>query len=206
MTGHRWATGADGPTCARCNGLQASMAGRPCPADEDTRMDQHLIDYTVRNIMTGDEEDIRVLELTPDEMLGFPEPVRDEAIALIDDAQQTGSHWATNQAHILDLLLPYISNHALFDADYEAWERKVLGDERILDGSSPEDVAIVVSLVLKTAADAAIENWDDGFWEDFHPTTTRRELLENFVGFIQAWLEVDDPDFELPLIEPAQDC
>src|SRR5262245_15517775 len=32
-TGHRWVTGGDGPTCERCNGLQASMAGRPCPAD-----------------------------------------------------------------------------------------------------------------------------------------------------------------------------
>lgn len=90
-------------------------------------MNQHLVDYSVRNITTGDEEDIRVLELDPDEMLGFPEPVRDQVIALIDDAQQTGSHWAANQDAILLLLLPYISDRALYNSDYEAWERKVLG-------------------------------------------------------------------------------
>ena len=46
-------------------------------------MNQHLIDYTVRNITTGDEEELRVLELEADEFDGFPETVRDEIRGLV---------------------------------------------------------------------------------------------------------------------------
>jgi len=89
-------------------------------------MNQHLVNYTVRNIITGDGEDERILELGPDELGGFPEEVRDQIQWLIDDSQQTGSHWDGAQETMLDLLLPYISERELFDASYPAWEQNVL--------------------------------------------------------------------------------
>lgn len=158
-------------------------------------MDQHLVDYTVRNITTGDEEDIRVLELTPDEMLGFPDPVRETVIALIDDAQQTGSHWEANQDRILDLLLPFISDAQLYERDYAKWERKVLGDTEppILDRYPPEHVSYRVRQLLNEAIDAAIENWQEGYWAEFTEETTVGEVWGNLAGFIESYIELD-PD------------
>lgn len=95
-------------------------------------MDQYLVDYTVRNITTGDEEEIRVLELEPSEYDGFPDSVREEIRALVDAVGYKpdggGDHavWDRNQDRIVELLLPYISDRALYDSDYGAWEDNLL--------------------------------------------------------------------------------
>lgn len=211
--GHRWVTGGDGLTCERCNGLQSTIAARPCPADWSTPMDQYLVDYTVRNITTGDEEEIRVLELEPAEYDGFPETVREEIRGLVaavgyqPDGGGDMPTWDRNQDRIVELLLPYITHLDIYRADYARWERMVLDDDDILASTPPEDVADAVYDILNTAAGAAIANWAEGFWEHFHPSTTRREVLQNFAGFITAWLETvsdeDDPDLGVPLIVPT---
>ena len=99
-------------------------------------MNQYLVDYTVRNITTGDEEDIRVLELTDEEIADFPEAVREEVRDLIRQQSYTNADgvttgriqtsWAVDQEHIRVLLLPYITDRALYDGDYAAWETNVL--------------------------------------------------------------------------------
>jgi hypothetical protein len=96
-------------------------------------MNQYLVDYTVRNITTGDEEDIRVLELETEEFDGFPEQVRDDIRNLIGliawqwhAGQPIAADWLIAQDQILKLLLPYITDRALYDSDYEAWENNVL--------------------------------------------------------------------------------
>lgn len=92
-----------------------------------TEFDQYLVDYTVRNITTGDEEEIRVLELTDDELAGFPEPVRAEIRDIVRRNEAT-TRWDTDQDRIVALLLPYISKPALYRDDYGTWEEWVLGD------------------------------------------------------------------------------
>jgi hypothetical protein len=71
----------------------------------------------------------------------------------------------------------------------------------------PEDIADAAYEVLTAAAGGAIHNWAEGFWDDFSPSTTRREVLENFAGYITAWLETvtdaDDPDLGMPFIQSA---
>ncbi len=156
-------------------------------------MDQHLIDYTVRNITTGDEEDIRVLELTDDEMAGFPDEVRDEIQSLIaysveGRAGVDSTRWETAQEQIRQLLLPYISDRWLYDSDYSLWEGKVL-DADALDMYPPEDIADAVRAVLTEAIDAAIENWDEGAWSDFKAGISRGDVLRYFGGYIEAVTE-----------------
>jgi len=77
--------------------------------------------------------------------------------------------------------------------------------DRILDEYPPEHVADAVRRVLNVAVAAAIENWDEGFWEDFSSTTTTREIYRNFIGFVASWLETveddDDPDMARPFIQ-----
>ena len=103
--------------------------------------DQHLVDYTVRNIMTGDEEDLRLLELTDDEIDTFPDAVRDDVRSLLSgpaEAFRSGNSlhsttfdWTTAQDAILSLLLPHISDRALYDADYTLWESRVLEPDAV---------------------------------------------------------------------------
>jgi hypothetical protein len=96
-------------------------------------MDQHLVDYTVRNITTGDEEEIRVLELTDEEVADLPTDARAvlEPHRTLWRSETAVLHpeWETAQQRVLELLLPHISDRALYDSDYGAWERRVLGDE-----------------------------------------------------------------------------
>jgi hypothetical protein len=40
----------------------------------------------------------------------------------------------------------------------------------------PEDIADAAYEVLTAAAGGAIHNWAEGFWDDFSPSTTRREM------------------------------
>jgi hypothetical protein len=101
---------------------------------------QHLIDYTVRNIETGDEEDIRVLELSTEEIALFPEAVRTQIAMLITFGSRSWSDWHTSQERILALLLPFISRPELHAADLEAWHRYVLDqpdDEDQDDAEAP---------------------------------------------------------------------
>ena len=95
--------------------------------------DQYLVDYTVRNITTGDEEEIRLLELADDEFEGFPDAVRDEVRSLVAVGVEAvfgharpHAEWDTAQEQILALLLPYISDRALYDSDYGTWEENLL--------------------------------------------------------------------------------
>jgi len=98
-------------------------------------MDQHLVDYTVRNITTGDEEELRLLELTDEEAGQLPA----DAQAVLGPhrtlwrTEQAILHpeWETAQDELLRLLLPYISDRALYDSDYAQWEENVLFDEDI---------------------------------------------------------------------------
>lgn len=111
-------------TCTAC--LQAKHAA--------------LVNYTVRNITTGDEEDLRVLELSGEEILnGFPPEVAKHIFHLIRQVgyNNESSHetnwqlWKVQNSEIIRLLLlPYISDRALYDSDYEAWENMVLGEDR----------------------------------------------------------------------------
>lgn len=93
-------------------------------------MNQYLIDYSVRNITTGNEEEIRLLELADDEAAGLPDDVR----AILDphrQAFQTHARiehpaWDNAQDAILALLLPRIRNRALYESDYDAWQEWLL--------------------------------------------------------------------------------
>jgi hypothetical protein len=93
-------------------------------------MNQYLIDYTVRNITTGDEEDIRVLELEPAEYDGFPESVREQIRSLVADCNWGGTTmwpvWHENRERIVELLMPFISGRRMFNGNYERWERELL--------------------------------------------------------------------------------
>lgn len=98
-------------------------------------MNQQLIDYTVRNITTGDEEDIRVQELDDSDVNGFPDEVQDEIRSLLASAHDSAAGarslearvtWGEVNDQILNLLLPYISDRPLYDQDYPAWENNVL--------------------------------------------------------------------------------
>jgi len=159
--------------------------------------DQHLVDYTVRNITTGDEEDIRVLELDPDEVAGFPAAVREQVAALIADGQHSNARWTVNQERILQLLLPFITNRELYEHDYQLWEALVLDPEQpATDIYPPEDVAFKVRGVLDQAVSAAIENWNEGHWDDWTVSTTERTALEALIGFLQSLTEMSDEDYE----------
>ena len=159
-----------------------------------TDYDQHLVDYTVRNISTGDEEEIRVLELTDDEIAGFPDAVRDDVASLIAASLDNRDDWrSTHQDTIVRTLLPYISRRDLFERDYGAWETYVL--EGSVDTLAPEDMAATVRHVLHAGVEAAIANWAEGYWSEFDDTTPARDVLAQFGGFLSAWLEsVDDDD------------
>jgi hypothetical protein len=96
-------------------------------------MNQYLIDYTIRNITTGDEEDIRILELAEDEFDGFPAEIRDEVRRQVEPAaeafaaMQLDYHaWDRAQMRILELLRPYMTDEALYERDYDAWEANLL--------------------------------------------------------------------------------
>ena len=99
-------------------------------------VNQYLIDYTIRNITTGDEEDTRILELADDEFDGFPDAVRDEvrqlterfrAIWNTEFVQDIDYHaWEETQMRILELLKPYMSDPELYENDYDAWENNLL--------------------------------------------------------------------------------
>jgi len=173
--------------------------------------DQYLVDYTVRNITTGDEEDIRVLELTDDEISSFPAEVREQIRAIIraqgfttPEGVTTGriqTSWADDQDQILALLLPYITDRALYDADYTAWEARLLGGN-VTDVYPPEDVAERVRAILGEALEGAIENWAEGFWEEFTSATTKADILRHFGGYIESVLETvgDEQEYSRPFM------
>jgi hypothetical protein len=101
-----------------------------------TTDNQHTIDYAVRNITTGDEEDIRILEEPATYLAAFPEAIREDAARLIAEpgvfdgvSDFDWSIWRTNQDTLLVLLLPYITDRALYESDYGLWEARVLGSE-----------------------------------------------------------------------------
>jgi hypothetical protein len=121
-------------------------------------MDQYLVDYTVRNITTGDEEEIRVLEITDAEFEGFPDEIRDEIRSLVAVGVEAvfghgrpHSDWDTAQEQIVGLLMPYVSNRALFDSDYGQWE------ENLLEGDDSPDTATVHGTELTDAEVADME-------------------------------------------------
>jgi len=168
--------------------------------------DQYLVDYTVRNITTGDEEDIRVLELEPSEYDGFPDEVREQVRALVAEVgwgseRYSSSLWQTNQERILALLLPSITDRALYDSDYTAWEARLLGGN-VTDVYPPEDVADRVRTILGEALDGAVENWDEGFWEEFTSATTKADILRHFGGYIESVLETvgDEQEYSRPFM------
>jgi len=162
------------------------------------QIDQHLIDYTVRNITTGDEEDIRVLELADGEIQGFPEAVREQIRTIIraqsyatPEGVTTGhiqTTWADDQEKIRDMLMPYISRPELYAHDYAAWEDMVLG-EPITDEYPPEDVADRVRAILYQAVDSAVENWAEGHWDEFSTRMSVTGVLEYFVGYLNTVTE-----------------
>lgn len=97
--------------------------------------DQYLVDYTVRNLTTGDEEEIRVLEI--DDVSGFPDRVRDEVqsyIAVGNDVMGGGRphmDWEDAQDALRQILMPYISEPDLYETRYNSWEQHVLGNEDV---------------------------------------------------------------------------
>jgi hypothetical protein len=174
-----------------------------------TEFDQHLVNYTVRNICTGDEEEIRVLELTDEEMNGFPADVRGQISTLIAASVANHDVWLTNQDVIVRLLLPYISRRALYDNDYGTWENYVLkNDALLLDAYPPEEIADAVKRVLLGAVDGAVENWAEGFWANVDVCTTEANILRDFADYIDAVLEPvgDDEFYERGLMtQPSPD-
>lgn len=159
--------------------------------------DQHLVDYTVRNISTGDGEEVRLLELTDDEAAGLPADVR----AILDplrhqfQADTVIPHpvWDTAQDSILALLRPYISRPALFDNDYTTWEQVVLeNDQPLLEDYPPEHIKDAVHNLLLEAVDGALENWNEGFWAEFDVRMTAADTLRYFTGYIEALLDGND--------------
>ncbi len=92
-------------------------------------MDRHLIDYTVRNLTTGDGEEERVLELEHAEFVGFPEYLQVGLEGIVQAARANPALWLPYQDVILAMLKPHISEPALYERDYTAWERIVLGDD-----------------------------------------------------------------------------
>lgn len=94
-------------------------------------VDRALVDYTVRNITTGDEEDIRVLELSAEEYDGFPAEVRRLVYGYVSDAgwgtdDYDRQAWESGQERIRELLLPWIHDVGLYERDYATWEQNVL--------------------------------------------------------------------------------
>lgn len=181
----------------------------------NARIDQQLVDYAVRNIVTGDEEDLRVLELTADELAGLPELVRDEITELVracgwpDDYDY--AKWRVNQDRVLSLLLPYISYSGIYRDDYAAWEEWVLADdedkpklaarfERALDYYPPEELSYQVRGMLNEAIDSAIENWQEGYWAEFSLGTTRAEVWAALAGFITSYVELEPEELDVPFM------
>jgi len=72
----------------------------------------------------------------------------------------------------------------------------------LTDKLSPEDVEDTVNKelrdALRWALQGCIENWREGFWEDFEEDTTVGEVLSMFLGYIQSIAELrkEDPDIE----------
>jgi hypothetical protein len=171
---------------------------------------QYLVDYTVRNLTTGDGEEERVLELTEDEFDGFPLAVRDQVKKLVQtaaggmvwtapdhDARAARAAWEVAQDRVLGLLMPFISEREMYAKDYTAWERYVLGDDA-MDAYPPESITDAVVKVLEFAQQAAVENWNEGYWEGLTTRSTQGDVLKMFVGFVSAWMEgadKDDPTF-----------
>lgn len=131
---------------------------------------QHLIDYTVRNITTGDEEDIRILELSDHEILnGFPPEVAHQIYALIKEVGYSeGSEyadwtaWQTNQEKIRELLLPLISHRDIYELEYSLWEEAVVEDDwDLVKPASLEDKLWALTSLedqIATMQDEALEN------------------------------------------------
>ena len=81
--------------------------------------------------------------------------------------------------------------------------------EPLTGPNSPEDVSYAVRQVLHDAMDAAVENWAEGYWPEFTTKTTHGDVLDQFVGFIQAWKESvdieEDPAFATLLLPEQPD-
>ena len=180
-------------------------------------MNQYLVDYTVRNIPTGDEDDLRLLELTDDEIAGFPDAVRGAVRSLLASpaaAYRTGSSltgWDATAEAIRTLLLPYISDSWLYQNDYGAWEQNVLDEAYgtgipVTEPCPPEAVGDRVRQVLDEQVAGALENWSEGHWEDWSTATKRREVLERFVGYLESIIELsreDVSDLDQPIMQGA---
>src|SRR5262245_59948109 len=119
------------------------MARRGQPAMTTQSFDQYLVDYTVRNITTGDDEDIRVLELTDAEIDRFPAEVREQVAVLIAAGRENPNEWVDHQDYVLANLLSYITDRALYDSDYGLWEINLLqdADTAVTDIFPPEHVS-----------------------------------------------------------------
>lgn len=179
-------------------------------------LDQYLVDYTVRNITTGDEEEVRLLELTDAEVAGLPteaqailEPLRH---AFQSDNVIPHPDWDAAQDQLLSVLRPLISDPELYEYDYEAWEQNLLDgayQSTLTDSVPPEEVADVVRSILHVAVEAAIANWAEGFWADYTEATRSRQVLAQFAGFLTAWLETvadeDDPDLAKTVLQYAKE-
>lgn len=74
-------------------------------------------------------------------------------------------------------------------------------DNSLLNAHPPEDIAARVRQVLTEAIDAAIENWNEGYWADFTTDTTVGEVLGNLGGYIESYLELETEDMAAPLME-----
>lgn len=167
--------------------------------------------YTVRNITTSDEEDIRVLELTDEELARFPEPVREEVHRIVADNAERfrvgwqpgdNEHWLNDQDILLRMLLPWISDRALYDSDYGRWEARLLGDDaRLLDSLPPETIADNVRTALTTLVEAAVENWAEGYWADVPPTLTHGEAFDMLAGFVDSMRDMEDGPLDEPVFE-----
>ena len=90
------------------------------------------VDYAVRNIMVGDEEESRLLDHKDDWLEAWKEEgVSDEDLKKLRNLMD-GINWnlyamGVLQKHfdrILDILKYYISDKKLFDEDFEKWQEK----------------------------------------------------------------------------------
>lgn len=173
-------------------------------------MDQYLVDYTVRNITTGDGEEMRVLELTVEEVQRFPADTVQSIGDLLAEAHTRFAvdgpapldwSWEETLESIRQALLPYISDPVLYHSSYSAWESNVLsesytGEVRLLDVLPPEDITDRVRAIALGAVDGALENWDEGYWQGWTTNTTRRNVLTNLAGYLLSLAEMPDEDDE----------
>lgn len=91
------------------------------------------IDYAFRNVMTGDEEQIRIIEefenyLEDDDLDSWKDDwkpqLNDQEIKVLHTALTAEDPWNSQgwEDVFVEILKPHISNKDLFEQDYERWE------------------------------------------------------------------------------------